>query len=188
MKPAKHVGKLEDKGLESARLYSQEYDIESETRLRQLDITLSNKCNLMCECNFGNSHKFKKEIEYFKKNNLLDKIQYATSNYYPEQTYMPNSSESNQLNWLRNNTDKIKVLKASGGEPFYDDQIIELLNIYIYSNHARDTILEFDTNGTMFNDEILKINNEFKLLNHSISIDGIEEVYEYIRYHILFLN
>ena len=133
-------------------------------------------------CNFGNSHKFKKEIEYFKKNNLLDKIQYATSNYYPEQTYMPNSSESNQLNWLRNNTDKIKVLKASGGEPFYDDQIIELLNIYIYSNHARDTILEFDTNGTMFNDEILKINNEFKLLNHSISIDGIEEVYEYIRY------
>ena len=175
--------KIEDKGLESARLYSQEYDIESETRLRQLDITLSNKCNLMCRmCNFGNSHKFKKEIEYFKKNNLLDKTQYATSNYYPEQTYMPNSSESNQLNWLRNNTDKIKVLKASGGEPFYDDQIIELLNIYIYSNHARDTILEFDTNGTMFNDEILKINNEFKLLNHSISIDGIEEVYEYIRY------
>ena len=39
----------------------------------------------------------------------------------------------------------------------------------------RSTILEFDTNGTMFNDEILKINNEFKLLNHSISIDGIEE-------------
>ena len=113
-----------------------EYDIESETRLRQLDITLSNKCNLMCRmCNFGNSHKFKKEIEYFKKIICLIKYSMLHQIIIQEQTYMPNSSESNQLNWLRNNTDKIKVLKASGG--VYNDQIIELLNIYIYSNHAK---------------------------------------------------
>lgn len=175
--------KQEDKNIESARLYSQEYDTESFSNLRQIDITLSNKCNLMCRmCNYGNSHNFKKEISFFKKHDLLEKIQYATSNYYPEKTMMPNSSSSDQINWLKNNTEKIKVLKASGGEPFYDDQICELLKIYVDKGTANSTILEFDTNGTLFDDDILSLNSEFKLLNHSISIDGIEDTYEYIRY------
>ena len=173
----------EDKGIESARLYSQEYDTKSFSNLRQIDITLSNKCNLMCRmCNYGNSHNFKKEISFFKKHNLLDQIQYATSDYYPEKTLMPNSTNSDQIDWLKNNTRKIKVLKASGGEPFYDDQICQLLNVYVDNDDAKSTILEFDTNGTLFNDDVISLNEKFKFLNHSISIDGVNSVYEYIRY------
>ena len=173
----------EDKGIESARLYSQEYDTKSFSNLRQIDITLSNKCNLMCRmCNYGNSHNFKKEISFFKKHNLLDQIQYATSDYYPEKTLMPNSTNSDQIDWLKNNTRKIKVLKASGGEPFYDDQICQLLNVYVDNDDAKSTILEFDTNGRLFNDDVISLNEKFKFLNHSISIDGVNSVYEYIRY------
>ena len=173
----------EDKGIESARLYSQEYDTEDFANLRQLDITVTNKCNLMCRmCNYGNSHNFLKEINFFKKNNLLEQIQFATSNYYPEQTLMPNSSNSMQMKWLKDNTKKIKVLKASGGEPFYDERIRELLKVYIDNDDAKSTILEFDTNGTLFDDDVISLNEKFKLLNHSISIDGVNGVYEYIRY------
>ena len=95
---------------------------------------------------------------------------------------MPNSTNSDQIDWLKNNTRKIKVLKASGGEPFYDDQICQLLNVYVDNDDAKSTILEFDTNGTLFNDDVISLNEKFKFLNHSISIDGVNSVYEYIRY------
>ena len=85
-------------------------------------------------------------------------------------------------------TKKIKVLKASGGEPFYDEQIIDLLKIYIKNNDAKNTILEFDTNGTLFTDELIDMLKCFKLLNHSISVDGVETVYEHIRYPHSFMN
>ena len=178
---------LEREGITSPRLYSMEHDDESTFELRQLDLSISNKCNLMCRmCNYGNSHKFLKEINFFKKNNLLDRVKKVTSDYYVEKTFMPNSLSSKQFDWLMNNTEKIKILKISGGEPFYDDNIIKLLSKYISDNTAKNTILQFNTNGTLFNDKTLNLHKQFKSIDHYISVDGVDQMYDYIRYPYTF--
>ena len=59
---------LEKNDINSPRLYSMENDVETKLKLRQMDISVSNKCNLMCRmCNYGNSHKFQKEISFSNK-------------------------------------------------------------------------------------------------------------------------
>jgi len=178
---------LEKNDINSPRLYSMENDVETKLKLRQMDISVSNKCNLMCRmCNYGNSHKFQKEISFFKKNNLLNDVKEVTSNYYVDKTFKPNSANSIQLNWLFDNTEKIKVLKISGGEPFYDKNVIELLKKYVSDDTAKNTILQFNTNGTLFSDDLIDLHENFKRVDHYISVDGVDKLYEYIRYPFTF--
>jgi hypothetical protein len=92
------------------------------------------------------------------------------------------ATESLQWDWLMENTHKIKALKASGGEPFYDDKVIQLLNRYVETGAAKNTYLSFHTNATQFTSEIVELLNHFKQNKHTFSIDGTDKVYEYIRY------
>ena len=84
------------------------------------------------------------------------------------------------------NTNKIKVLKASGGEPFYDNKVIQLLQHYVKTGSAKNTMLIFHTNATQFNEENVAMLNQFKRNKHTFSIDGVGKTYEYIRYPAAF--
>ena len=53
---------------------------------------------------------------------------------------------------------------------------------YIKEGWAKDTILAYHTNGTLFNDELIGKLNQFKKQFPKISIDSIEEGYDYIRH------
>ncbi len=57
---------------------------------------------------------------------------------------------------------------------------------YIETGNAKNTILHFHTNATLFDDKIIKILNEFKKNDHVFSIDGMGKTYEYIRYPATF--
>lgn len=179
--------KMERDGLLSPRLYSLENHNEYDTEFFSIDLTLSNKCNLMCRmCNIGNSHKFKKEVNFFKKNNLFDEVLEVTDNYFIEKNLITSTNKSSQLEWVINNTHKIKLLKISGGEPFYDQNVIKILQKYVNDGHCHDTTLQFNTNGTLFTDELIELQSKFKQINHYISFDGVEDIYEYIRHPFSF--
>ena len=56
------------------------------------------------------------------------------------------------------------------------------MNKYIKEGWAKDTILAYHTNGTLFNDELIDKLNQFKKQYPKISVDSVEEGYDYIRH------
>jgi hypothetical protein len=81
-----------------------------------------------------------------------------------------------------NNTHQITMLKASGGEPFYDRRVVKVLEKYVKDGTAKNTILKFHTNATQFTPEIADMLNNFKEQGHTF-IDGTRKTYNYIRHH-----
>jgi sulfatase maturation enzyme AslB (radical SAM superfamily) len=170
----------EDRGLDSFRQRSN--FIEDHTcELNSIDITASNICNLRCRmCSPTASHQLMIDHQYFKNNNLLDKVDKTIHRWVVSDPL--ETTDSKQWDWLMDNTHQITTLKASGGEPFYDNKIIQLLERYVETGSAKNTKLIFHTNATQFNDKIIGLLSHFKTNKHAFSIDGVNKVYEYIRY------
>ena len=175
----------EDRGLKSFREYSNtDYGYEEEG-LSVIDITASNICNLRCRmCTPTASHQLMADFQFFEKNGLLSEVERTTKRWV--KSYAIEATKSVQWDWMLDNTDKIKVIKASGGEPFYDNKVIQLLKKYVETGNAKNTTLMFHTNATQFNDELVDLINQFKKNKHTFSIDGVGKAYEYIRYPATF--
>ena len=169
----------EERNIVSSRLLSRG---SNNTELTTLDLTISNQCNLRCRmCNPGNSNKLMIDYKFFKENDTLLDVQGATNfNFVP--TAPLDVSKSLQFKWLLDNTNQITRLEASGGEPFYDKNLIKLLDQYIANNDAKNTTLHFHTNGTQFGSYLCMKLIKFKDNQHTISVDGVGKVYDYIRY------
>ena len=105
------------------------------------------------------------------------------SNHSLRSHNLPEDVKNNNLiQWIYHNTDKIKILKASGGEPLYDKNILKLLRKFVKDGNSKSTELAFHTNAMLITDEIIELFNEFKLQRHSFSIDGVDKTYDYIRH------
>jgi MoaA/NifB/PqqE/SkfB family radical SAM enzyme len=181
----------ENRGLDSFRVMSKEpADIEDGLTeindLYMIDMTASNICNLRCRmCTPSASNLLMMDYKYFEENNLIEDVNKSLrGRFYHSVPYK--ATESKQWSWLMENTDRIRVLKASGGEPLYDGKVIQLLQRYIETGSAQQTRLSFHTNATQFNDAVIDILSKFKSNEHTFSIDGADKVYEYIRYPATF--
>jgi sulfatase maturation enzyme AslB (radical SAM superfamily) len=139
--------------------------------IRYLDITLGNKCNLACRmCHPGSS-------------SLIAK-QYIDLGY---QLYAPPVLEfdrdgKDKILQLITNAVNLTSIYLLGGEPLineFHDEIIELL---IKLNRAKNITLHYSTNLHTDVEKHLERWSNFKLVEISVSIDGSEEIYEYIRW------
>lgn len=173
---------LEDAGIKSYRHSSKSYFHSSEpVSFDVIDLTIGNICNLRCRmCVPSSSNLLMTDNKYFENNNLLERVEKATGGWYPSRA--TSAETSLQVDWLINNPGKVKVIKATGGETFYDAKIVELIKTYIKNGAAKDVILQFITNGTMFDEELVDLLNQFKANGHTISVDGTGKVYNYIRH------
>ena len=175
---------LEDKGISSHRLYTRwQFPEEFKTDLKEIDISLSNKCNLACRmCNTGSSHQIWEDVDKLKKNNKLSKFDKA-STYSIKSHNLPQNIKNNYLiKWIYDNTDKVKIFKASGGEPLYDNNILNLLRKFIKDGNSMNTELVLHSNAMLIDDKIIDLMNHFKAQRHSFSIDGVDSTYDYIRH------
>ena len=177
--------KMEEDGLESFRQCSDLYGGKEADGLFEFDITLSNLCNLACRmCNIGSSHQIGKDVDAMIKNGTHKEFQDASNGAMPLEKGVIYNQESNEvIDWLMNNTCQITMLKASGGEPFYDRRVIKVLKKYVEDGTAKNTTLKFHTNATQFTPELANILNEFKEQGHTFSIDGTQRTYNYIRHN-----
>lgn len=175
---------LEDRGMNSFRLISESRYHKDEDGLSAIDLTTSTACNLRCRmCTPSSSNSLMVDHRYFEKNGLLNEVKHVTKFWaLPPGNKALSLYDSKQWAWLMENTDKITLLRASGGEPFYDKKIIKLLDKYIETGNAANTTISFLSNGTILDDEIIAKLNHFKNNAHNFSIDGSGKVYEYIRY------
>jgi len=175
---------MEKGGLRSFRLDSFNKHDSEEKKLIQIDFTTSNLCNLRCRMCFPDcSHSLMIDEKKLSELNLKEKYQKSIFGDYSKKVVNNQNINSKQFEWMLNNTDKISILSCSGGEPFYDKKVLFLLKKFIEDGTSKNTILQFHTNATLFTDEIVEINNQFKSVSHTFSIDGVDLVYEYIRFH-----
>jgi|TARA_B110000263_G_scaffold75624_1_gene66117 MoaA/NifB/PqqE/SkfB family radical SAM enzyme len=170
---------MEERGIESFRIHND--DTIPRGKLDVVDFIFSNKCNLACRmCDPQTSHRLMLDYEFFSKAGLLHEVEESTSGKFRGRITIPKTSNSKQFLWLLNNP--LKELRFSGGEPFFDAQVIKLLDKYIDKGWAQNTILAYHTNGTMFNPTLINKLNKFKKQYPKLSIDAVEECYEYIRH------
>jgi MoaA/NifB/PqqE/SkfB family radical SAM enzyme len=86
------------------------------------------------------------------------------------------------LNSIDINYAEAHVITFVGGEPFFDPTTFDILRQLIEHKNY-DVLISFTTNGgSQFNEQQIEIIKKFKKVGFTISIDGIESVFEYMRW------
>jgi sulfatase maturation enzyme AslB (radical SAM superfamily) len=87
-----------------------------------------------------------------------------------------------QIDHILHNGETIKRLQLAGGEPFYMPSVERLLKGLVDKQYSKQIDLQITTNLTYLNNNILQLLEQFKKIVITISVDGLKEVGEYIRY------
>ena len=139
---------------------------------RVLQLTPGNECNLACpSCKPDLSSKWNSMIKQ--------------KNYGAFQKIVKNWNLTNeQYQDIVDNSDKLQKIELFGGEPFLNKKNqTHLLDKLIEKGTAKNITLYFNTNGTIYNENLLKkLSKHFKFLEIRLSIDGINNQFEYLRY------
>lgn len=147
--------------------------------LAKLELNLGNTCNIACRtCHATISSGWMREEYDLNHSMNVSYKEYANNmkkyhkNYDEESPFWPD---------LIDNLENIKQFDFYGGEPFLSKKMWEVLQICIDRGYANDIELHYNTNGTTWPEEISLWKN-FKQINLSFSIDGIDDTFEYMRY------
>lgn len=134
-------------------------------------IAFGNTCNLKCiTCGPGASSRWYKEY----------KLIYKKSTKKPNHFY-----KDNFISDLTESCPDLMHLDIPGGEPFLSgvEQQKELLDYYIKTGQAENISIHYITNGQEFpNSSWWNRWQHFKEIDLQVSVDGIRNRYEYIRF------
>jgi sulfatase maturation enzyme AslB (radical SAM superfamily) len=150
-------------------------NINIEQPLWDIEIRLGNFCNLKClMCFPKSSSSINAERQSYKKefSDLGLDTGSGKFNYYWESDDFENFS-----NFLLKDIKKIRI---TGGEPFINPELDKILSKILNKNN--DIELSFNTNLTLLPNNILEKLKYFKNLSISISLEGIENMNDYVRY------
>ena len=137
-----------------------------------LDFTMGNKCNLICRmCNIDNSNLWEKESKllYNEDFNIPTRNVSVVDRFLSDDFFTKNFLYLKQVNFL-------------GGEPLIIKEHSDFLRQCIKHNIAKNITLFYTTNLTVVKDELFDLWSEFKHIYLGVSIDGYNEVDDYIRY------
>ena len=137
-----------------------------------LDFTMGNKCNLICRmCNIDNSNLWEKESKllYNEDFNIPTRNVSVDDRFLSDDFFTKNFLYLKQVNFL-------------GGEPLIIKEHSDFLRQCIKHIIAKNITLFYTTNLTVVKDELFDLWSEFKHIYLGVSIDGYNEVDDYIRY------
>lgn len=175
----------------STRLFSHhilKHDIDLDNpKLQVLDIGTGDVCNLQCRsCNPVASNSLRKDQKAFRDRGVKyepwDTLPYRYTDGDENKSIISPSPDSKQWNALLDNVHNYTYIKASGGETFLSSSFIKFLDHCIEQDVAKDIVLNFTTNATQFSNSMFNRLSKFRYLEPIFSIDGIDKVYEYVRY------
>jgi len=163
--------KDESAGVKSKRQIDLERWGETDNKIRFLTLPLGNYCNLKCRiCGPSSSTSWIKEWKDI------------TGNSFPIQSWHKNTNMLNELIEIAKDCLEINI---HGGEPFLlenkeHNQLIDELSKLSRSNEIR---LHYNSNASVFpTDDLWKNWLKFKSVEVQLSIDDVEERFEYNRY------
>jgi pyruvate-formate lyase-activating enzyme len=155
---------------------------------KEIDIRFNNNCNLRCRhCGPESSSSWYQDAyrfgdkEIYESGELLMRLEerdgrivasYDRSDWSKDVSFRERVSELS----------KVKRIYFAGGEPLLQAKHLELLEALIESGSARDIELEYNTNLSFLPEKVLRIWEEFAGVGVGVSIEGVEDHYEYIRF------
>lgn len=153
----------------SNRTYSQTEGIES------IELAMTIDCNLRCRmCGPKYSSKW---VDLIDKNPPLIQTQ-KFAGYNPNEVI-----RSFSIKEILGDKDlsNLKMVKYLGGEPFISNQIYDLFDVLDERNIIHKIEFQTNTNCTLFPSKYTKHLSKFKNIVITLSIDGYEDLNEYIR-------
>jgi organic radical activating enzyme len=140
-----------------------DHDIDS--GIKTYDLRLGITCNLKCVmCGPHLSTKWNEDKNIFEK-------------------YVNKTNDTPHVIEELNFDDALEIYFA-GGEPFYMKEVYDcLLKLSERDFNRKNTKIRINTNAIIDeNNKVLKLLNKFEKIEFTISVEGIEEINDYIRY------
>jgi hypothetical protein len=154
--------------------------------IRSLDIRLGNACNLSCRmCSPFSSRALITEWsdpspELPKASQIMQEAVQALN-----RSQSPAWEEEGKF-WqaLAEFAPRAQDIHFAGGEPFLNRAHLKFLESLIASGQSHSTQLSYNTNLTLIPSWLEQVASEFANVRIMISLDGVKDVAEYIRYPI----
>lgn len=173
----------EQAGRTSKRLRDQEiYNIPAfENQPVVLDLKMGNLCNLKCRtCGSHSSSKWIEEeynLDFKHKTRSLDEFKQGYKTF--SQSF---ADENPSWEVIKGWGNEIKFLDFYGGEPMLIRKHWDFLEHSVATGASKGQVLHYNTNSTIFPEAKVHLYENFKGLDISLSIDGYEKSFEYIRH------
>lgn len=149
----------------------------NEPVVNYLDLSWSNKCNLQCRmCTPNASDQLIKEYKDLNLDSNPNDIEIRLD-FKPRWAY---DKISQVLEKITNN--KLNQILVTGGEPLINNDFYKFCETLIAKDLAKNISISFHTNLTVMPQKWIEILGQFQKVVFKISIDGIKNCYEYIRY------
>ena len=143
-----------------------------------LQIELGNVCNSACiMCGPEASSRLEKDYHALHKINARLFAQPAVSTPWTRDKSLVDRL-INELLTIPN----IRYIHFLGGETLYEESFYTICEELIKHNLAKDIIVGTTTNGTIYNDRVQNLINNFKQFHLGISIESVTELNDYIRW------
>jgi len=143
-----------------------------------LQIMLGNVCNSACiMCDPESSSRLSQDYE---KLNLIDPALFKAPGNNQSWTQNPDTLKKfiSELVSIKN----LRYLHFLGGETLYDQTFYTICDQLIEQGLAEKIIIGTTTNGTIYNDKIIKYISTFKQFHLGISIESVTQLNDYIRW------
>lgn len=166
----KYCKTIEDSGQQSLRQASFDWiESSNSTRPVAVDIYIDNTCNAACVT----CHEHYSTLWYKENQKLLDK----------SFQIVPNTKNiDTSLDQIVNALDysDLRYVKFYGGEPLFTDTHLKFLKTII---NPQNVTVHYTTNGSIFPSlETLAIWDRFRAIIFSVSLDGTNQQFDYIRW------
>jgi sulfatase maturation enzyme AslB (radical SAM superfamily) len=147
------------------------------------DLRLGNVCNLKCRmCNSMTSTSFAGEWDKLRKQNLDLTAYKSVDSLHTMSKKLSNWFQDDEF-WddIDGELETIERIYLTGGEPTLIKRNNEFL-VKLIEKKRFNVEVVLNTNITMLNDDLLSNLEKFNKVSLSMSIDGVGEVNDYIRY------
>jgi molybdenum cofactor biosynthesis enzyme MoaA len=133
-----------------------------------VEINLGNLCNLKClMCNETASSAL-----------LAENIRLGINQYQQKDFHWSSQAFENLQQLLSRGP---KIINIRGGEPFYNKDLLTLIQ-NLPQDMCETSLLHITTNATVWNENWAQALQKFRLVRVMISLDGVGDTYEYLRY------
>lgn len=164
----------EELGITSRRQIYNEHHFKKGSRVA--DIAIGNFCNLKCiMCNSSNSTQWNKDQKMLLDNGIGEDMYSSPKNFFNR--IISNESIDKVVDWIESEESDVEI-ELKGGEPLAlpnSKYLFERL-----SSVKNNIVVVLTTNGTFFPEWLPKICEKIKI-HISLSIDGLNEIYDYVR-------
>jgi len=140
------------------------------------DVRPSNKCNLECVmCNGIVSTSISQRVKEYKKEAGLDNFVIQEGKDWKDHNHI--------IQYVKENSDKIRILKLDGGEPFLLPEVLDVIDYLVETGDSKHIRISFISNGTVvrskwFSEKLIHFEN----VKLTISLDAVGDVLNYVRY------